>query len=30
MLVRFEVEQAFWQWEEVETLCQHYEGLRGQ
>lgn len=26
----FEVEQAFWQWEKVETLRQYYEGLRGQ
>lgn len=26
----FEVEQAFWQWEKVETLRQYYEGLRSQ
>lgn len=26
----FEVEQAFWQWEKVETLRQYYEGLRAQ
>jgi hypothetical protein len=26
----FEVEQAFWQWEKVETLRQYYEELRGQ
>jgi len=27
---RYEMESAFWDWEEAETLLRHYEGLRVQ
>jgi len=26
----YEMESAFWDWEEAETLLRHYEGLRVQ